>query len=239
MYRKRFASVAHLPAGRTGLDTDIPTEKFYLFPFYTLVDIDEKHRETLPVAFFRLLDPIVTETRRNGIISGPLSSRCVRKRNWTVISPFTLKTAAKTAETLVSCGPFTAMRRSNSDSYQLERDRVLYFLYSDATETWTNDGKSRRKVSCWPLFTYRSDERGVKSVSFPAPVEPILNKEGIEKAGPPSGGSISRNGTTLAIPQSLSSGISIGMRTGATILPMRCFPFFPTVRKSKIPTWRC
>ncbi len=43
------------------------------------------------------------------------------------------------------------------------------------------DGAERRRVALWPLFTFRKDERRVKTVTFPAPVEPILNKEGIEK----------------------------------------------------------
>ncbi len=62
---------------------------------------------------------------------------------------------------------------------------MLFFLYSDSRETWTIDDRERRRVALWPLFTYLSDERGVKTFTFPAPVEPILNKEGIEKSWAP------------------------------------------------------
>jgi hypothetical protein len=77
--------------------------------------------------------------------------------------------------------PFYSHEELDTDSFRQERDRILFFLYSDNRETWNIDGKERRRVAFWPLFTYLRDERGVKTFTFPAPVEPILNKEGIEK----------------------------------------------------------
>ena len=45
--------------------------------------------------------------------------------------------------------------------------------------------QSRRRTAFWPLFFFNRDERGIKSLSVPAPVEPILDKEGIEKSWAP------------------------------------------------------
>ncbi len=56
-----------------------------------------------------------------------------------------------------------------------------FFLYNDNRETWPKDGSDRRRTALWPLFVYKSDTRGVKSLTIPAPVEPIFDREGIEK----------------------------------------------------------
>jgi hypothetical protein len=57
---------------------------------------------------------------------------------------------------------------------------VLFWLYWNKHERW-QDGSEQRWSALWPLYVYSRDVRGVKSFSFPAPVEPILNKDGIER----------------------------------------------------------
>jgi hypothetical protein len=58
---------------------------------------------------------------------------------------------------------------------------VLFFLYRSNHESWPKDGSDRRRTALWPLFLYQSNTRGVSSFSFPAPVESLFDKEGIEK----------------------------------------------------------
>ena len=75
--------------------------------------------------------------------------------------------------------------RITTESFEQERRRVIYFLYHDFQERWTKVGMSRRQNMLWPLYVYRRDERGVRSLSLPAPVEPVFDKEGIEKSWAP------------------------------------------------------
>jgi hypothetical protein len=68
-----------------------------------------------------------------------------------------------------------------SPSFRQEKSRLLYFLVTDNYEEWQIDATSRRRTAAWPLFVYNRDPRGVKSFSFPAPVESFLDKPGVEK----------------------------------------------------------
>lgn len=81
--------------------------------------------------------------------------------------------------------PLYRRDRIETDTFEQERRRVVYFLYNDVQERWPAAGMSRRRTMLWPFFIYRQDERGVSSVSFPAPVEPVLDREGIEKSWAP------------------------------------------------------
>ena len=75
--------------------------------------------------------------------------------------------------------------RIETDLFQQERRRLVYFLYNDFQERWPKAGMNRRRTMLWPLFVYRRDEKGVSSLSFPAPVEPVLDREGIDRSWAP------------------------------------------------------
>ncbi len=68
-----------------------------------------------------------------------------------------------------------------SPAFREERDRVLFFLYTDRRQSWPKAPGERRRTGLWPLYFYTLNERGVKSLSFPAPLEPIIDREGVEK----------------------------------------------------------
>lgn len=185
VYRKRSALWPVYFQEELGLDTDSPTRKFYLFPFYTS-SISRKRTEKhyLWPFFGHISDSEKKLEERDYFWPFVVTIRS-EERNLDRYLPFYSVDRRKNSLKRWYLWPLFSHQELTSDSYQLERNRVLFFLYSDATETWTIDGKSRSKISCWPFFTYRSDERGVKTVSFPAPVEPILNKEGIENSWAP------------------------------------------------------
>jgi hypothetical protein len=65
--------------------------------------------------------------------------------------------------------------------FNREDDRVLYFLYRHSHESWPKDGAEKSRTAAWPLFVHKTDPAGVSSFTFPAPVEPFLDKEGIEE----------------------------------------------------------
>ncbi len=75
--------------------------------------------------------------------------------------------------------------RMETDLFEEDRRRIFYFLFNDFQERWPKAAMSRRQTTLWPLYLYRRDERGVSSVSVPAPVEPVFDKEGIEKSWAP------------------------------------------------------
>jgi len=185
VYRKRFALWPVYFQEELGLDTDSPTRKFYLFPFYTSSLSQKRTEKHYLWPFFGHISDSEKKLEERDYFWPFVVTVRSEERKLDRYLPFYSVDRRKNSLKRWYLWPLFSHQELNSDSYLLERNRVLFFLYSDATETWTIDGKSRSKVSCWPLFTYRSDERGVKTVSFPAPVEPILNKEGIENSWAP------------------------------------------------------
>jgi hypothetical protein len=185
VYRKRFALWPIYLQEELGLDTDTPTRKFYLFPLYTSSVSRKRTEKHYLWPFFGYVSDSDKKLEERDYFWPFVVTIRGEARNLDRYLPFYSEDLRKNSLKRWYLWPLYSHEELTSDIYQLERNRVLFFLYSDATETWTVDGKSRSKVSCWPLFTYRSDERGVKTVSFPAPVEPILDKEGIEQSWAP------------------------------------------------------
>jgi len=103
------------------------------------------------------------------------------KRNLTSFLPLYFKEERKETSKRWLMWPLLKHEELHSDIFSQERDRVLYFLYSDNREKWPKDGAERRRTALWPLFVYNRNPAGIKSLSVPAPVEPILDREGIER----------------------------------------------------------
>lgn len=180
-YRRRYALWPIFMSETSGLDTANPTERLHVLPFYAATDSPRRTTRNYLWPFFGW-----TEDRDRGV------------EETFYLWPFVM-TARGEATSVNRFLPIFAEERGKeslkrwylwplyrhdelaSADFVQERDRVLYFLFSDNRERWPVDGAQRRRTALWPLFTYTRDTRGVKSFSFPAPVEPVVNREGIER----------------------------------------------------------
>lgn len=185
VYRKRFALWPIFLQEELGLDTDAPTRKFYLFPFYTSSISKKRTEKHYLWPFFGYVSDSGKNFEERDYLWPFVVTVRGESRTLNRFLPFYSEDLRENRLKRWYMWPFYSHEDMSSESYRQTRDRFLFFLYSDVTESWTVDDKERRRIACWPLFTYRSDERGVKTVTFPAPVEPILNKEGIEKSWAP------------------------------------------------------
>jgi hypothetical protein len=185
VYRKSFLLWPIFMQSQTGLDTDNPTEKFYLLPLYAATDSPKSRARYYLWPFFG------HRTEADG-----------NQEEWDYFWPF-VRTIHGEKRTLDSYLPFYSLDERKATSkrwimwplykheeidttvFRQERDRVLYFLYSDSRESWPKDGAKRRRTAFWPLFLYRRDAHGIKSLSLPAPVESVLDREEIEKVWAP------------------------------------------------------
>lgn len=178
-------------------------EKFALWPIYTSKErifYGEKI-DTLSVFpfYFSLDSPNVTQRT----YLGPLFSHLVdRKRGierWDTPWPLINFTRGKREEDRVF--PFYKNEMNGDDKegfilwplyryytltladYRRKRDTVLFFLYSDIRdEPIVNGGKSGRRIDVWPLFTYKRDGEGNRSLHSLSILEPFLpGNDGIEK----------------------------------------------------------
>jgi hypothetical protein len=180
VYEKRFALWPIFYRERSGLDTPKPVSKFHLLPLYAEQKSPVSVSRQFLWPFFGYSDNTETGVRERDYF-WPL---CVQVRGGGKkvdrFLPLYAREEGKETKKQWYLWPLYRHDELNSPSFTDERDRVLFFLYSDRRETWPVDGEVRRRKALWPLFVY-GDDKGVRSVSFPAPVEPIVDTDGIEQ----------------------------------------------------------
>lgn len=168
-----------------GLDTDNPTERLTVFPFYSATESPKVSSRTYLWPFMGwTIDREAKQEERLYLWPLVMTAKG-EKRNVKRYLPFYAEEQGRETLKRWYLWPLYRQDKIASDTYCRERDRVLFFLYSDLRERWPIDGAERRRTSLWPLFVYNRDTRGVKQFSFPAPVEPVFPQEGIERSWAP------------------------------------------------------
>ncbi len=185
VYRKRFVLWPFYMKEQSGLNTDNPTSKLYLLPLYAATDSPKSASRYYLWPFFGYK----TETEGNQEERDYFWPfvRTIRgdKRTMDSFLPFYSSDKKKESLKRWYMWPLLKHEELDSDVFRQERDRLLYFLYSDSRESWPKDGTERRRTAFWPLFVYNRDTHGIKSLSLPAPVESVLDREGIERSWAP------------------------------------------------------
>lgn len=185
VYRKRFVLWPFYMQEESGLDTDNPTRKLHVIPFYAATDSPQVTARYYmwPFIGYRI-DNKKDEEERDYF--WPFV-RTIRGGNRTLDSflPFYSRDEKKETRKRWIMWPLFKHDEIDTAIFRQERDRVLFFLYSDNRESWPKDGAERRRTVLWPLFLYRRDTRGIMSLTMPAPVESVLDRDGIERSWAP------------------------------------------------------
>ncbi|WP_026843250.1 hypothetical protein [Citrifermentans bremense] len=181
VYQKRFVLWPFYLSEKSGLDTDNPTQKKTFFPLYASTDSPKKTSRTYLWPFFGYTEDREKKYEEVNYL-WPLVGT-VRGENWSKDSylPFYSHETRPEWEKSWYFWPIYKHEEIKSDIFRQEIDRVLFFLYRSNHEYWPKDGHDRQRSTLWPLYLYNRTTDGVSSVSLPAPVESILDKEGIEK----------------------------------------------------------
>lgn len=181
VYSRRFALWPLFLQEQSGLDTDNPTRRIHILPLFAATDSPQRTTRYYMWPFFgHTVDRAKKEEEWD--FFWPFW-RTVRgeQHNVTSFLPLFYDERGKEASKRWYLWPLYKHEELISEQFRQERVRLLYFLYSDNRESWPRDGGERRRTTLWPLFLYNRDTRGVKTLGMPAPVEPILNREGIER----------------------------------------------------------
>ncbi len=181
VYSKQFALWPLFMKEASGLDTDNPTRQFYLLPLYAATDSPKSSSRYYMWPFFG--NKSDTEGKQEEKDYFWPFWRTIRGEKRTLDSylPFySLDQRTETRKRWIMW-PLFKHEEMHSEVFCQKRDRVLYFLYTDDRQSWPKASGEKRRIAAWPLFVYKMDTRGIKSLSLPAPVEPVLDKEGIER----------------------------------------------------------
>ena len=185
VYRKRFVLWPVFFSEQLNLDTENPTARVMALPFYAATDSPQVTSRHVLWPFFGY-----TDNRKSGIsetdwfwplfVTGRGGGVEVNR-----FLPFYADERSPGKRKQWLLWPLFRRDRVETETFEQERHRLVFFLYNDFQERWPRAGRSRRRIALWPLFLYRKDERGISSLSVPAPVEPVLDREGIEKSWAP------------------------------------------------------
>jgi hypothetical protein len=78
--------------------------------------------------------------------------------------------------------PLYQHRRLQAEPLDLNRIRVLFYLYSSVTEKNTETGHVKKRLDMWPFFTWHQEYNGKERLQILAPFEPMVpNNRGIER----------------------------------------------------------
>lgn len=185
VYDKRYAIWPIYHREETGLDTDNPTRKKIVFPLYAATDSPKKTSRSYLWPLFGYTENREKNEKTVDYLWPLVGTVRGEKRNKDSYLPFYSHETFAGGEKSWYLWPFYKHEELTSDIFRQETDRVLFFLYRDNREFWPKDGGDRRRTALWPLYLYSRNPAGVSSFSFPAPVESILDKEGIEKSWAP------------------------------------------------------
>lgn len=185
VYSRRFVIWPFYMQEKSGLDTDNPTSKFYLLPLYAATDSPKTTSRYYLWPFFGYRTEADGKQEERDYFWPFVRTIRGEKRTMDSYLPFYSLDERPESRKRWYMWPIFKHEELNSAAFRQERDRILYFLYSDNRESWPKDGSDRRRTAFWPLFLYKRDPHGVKSLSLPAPVESVLDRDQIERSWAP------------------------------------------------------
>jgi hypothetical protein len=181
VYDKRFILWPFYTSWHTGLDTDNPTEKTFLFPLYAKYESPKRSTRSYMWPFFGYTINNEKKFKEVDYFWPFISTIRGEKRNANTFLPLYARDTFEDGERDWYLWPLYRHEKIRSKHFDRESDRVLFFLFRRSHESWPLEGTDRTRTAAWPLFLYQKDPAGVSSFSFPAPVESVLDKEGIEE----------------------------------------------------------
>jgi hypothetical protein len=181
VYSKRYVLWPFFTTEKTGLDTDNPTEKSFLLPLYGSTDSPKKTSRSYFWPFFGYTDDREHKSEEIDYFWPFITTVRSPKRNADSFLPLYSHDTFADGEKRWYLWPLFKHEEIRSESFNREVDRVLYFLYRGSHESWPKDGRERNRIALWPLFLYQTTPAGVSSISLPAPVESVFDKDGIDK----------------------------------------------------------
>jgi hypothetical protein len=104
----------------------------------------------------------------------PLFVKARGERNVTRIFPFYSRASNPDLESDFYLWPVYKFNRLNTPSLERRRTRILFFLYSDTTETNTASGDWLHRTDFWPFYASRRDTDGNQRWQVLAILEPFF-----------------------------------------------------------------
>jgi hypothetical protein len=181
VYDKRFVLWPFFSSETVGKDTGNPTENFNLLPFYASSRSPQRNATYAPWPFSGVVRDAAGEATERYFF-WPFWMTSIGKDSHTErYIPFYAESRNKDNSSRWYLWPLYREQVIESAEFRQDKTSLLYFLYSRSDESWPRTGRDRSRSSLWPLFTWKRDEDGVRSLSMPAVAEPVIWSDGVER----------------------------------------------------------
>ncbi len=181
VYAKRFVLWPFFISEQLGQDSDNPTRNVSLLPFYSSSESPRRTATYAPWPFCGVV--------RDG--SGQVIERDFLWPIWMTAQgkesstqrfiPFYAESRVKDSSSSWIMWPIYHHESIDSATFRQDKTSLLYFLFRRSDESWPQTGKERSRSALWPLYTWKRDENGERTLSLLAPVEPVFSADGIER----------------------------------------------------------
>jgi hypothetical protein len=181
VYSKRFVLWPFFLQETSGLNTDNPTRRFYLLPLYAAIDSPKSKARYYMWPFFGQKSDAQGKQEERDYFWPFWRTIRGEKRTLDSYLPFySLDVRAETRKRWIMW-PLYRHEEMTSEIFCREKNSFLFFLYTDDRQSWPKAEGEKKRTALWPLFVYNKNPKGIKSVGVPALLEPIMDKEGIER----------------------------------------------------------
>lgn len=181
VYEKRFVLWPFYSRESLGQNTANPTENLYLLPFYASSRSAKRSSTYAPWPFCGVVrDGDGKAVERDFIWPFWLTSSGKDSTTERYL-PFYAESKVKDNTSRWIMWPIYRHRTIESADFRQQKTNLLYFLYSRSDESWPRAGKDRATSAFWPLYAWKRDEEGVRTLSMPALAEAVIWNDGVER----------------------------------------------------------
>lgn len=162
-------------------NTENPVKNFYLLPFYASSTSPQRSSTYTPWPFVGVIKDAGGNVLERDYFWPFWMTANTEKSVTERYLPFYSETRTKDSSRKWLMWPIYRHITIDSPIFTQQKSSLLYFFYRNSEETWPKAGKSRARNTLWPLYAWKRDEAGVRTLSFPAPVEPVIWNDGVER----------------------------------------------------------
>ena len=181
VYARRFVLWPFYIRESLGLNSDNPTENTTLLPLYASSRSPQRSSTHIPWPFCGVV--------RDG--TGNIIERDILWPFWVTAQgkdysierfiPFYAESKIKDSTSNWIMWPLYRHESIDSAAFRQDKTSLLYFLFSRSDESWPESGKDRARSALWPLYAWKRDEAGIRSLSMPALAEAVIWNDGVER----------------------------------------------------------
>lgn len=180
-YAKRFVLWPFFTSESLGLNSGNPTENRYLLPFYVSSESPQRSSTHIPWPFCGVVKDGAGNVIERDFLWPFWMTADGRDYSVRRYIPFYAESRSRESSSRWLMWPLYRHESIESPSFRQEKQSLLYFLFSRSDESWPETGKDRARSALWPLYAWKRDEGGVRTLTMPALAEAVIWNDGLER----------------------------------------------------------